>query len=223
MCLSGEVFLASEVCGRLLNTYVELVLTDSTFEKHDGFCALFSDPYSTRLKWVQLREDLVRDRDLEAIAKQDLIELQLTCCNKLTWRSLKTLTYYRQTLILLSLYGCSNIFCQKGRTTQSLEDQANLGRQVELDFTFHGFNQLRLLNHGGLVLPMDWKETLASLLLYNVEQLEEHIHTIVQLTNLRHLDISRENPMWLQVQAFKKDPDSHCAGPEPPGLTGHLG
>ncbi|KPP67829.1 protein zer-1-like, partial [Scleropages formosus] len=189
---------------------------------HDGFFTLFSDPYSTRLKRVQLRNDVVRDRDLEAIAKQDLIELHLIYCNKLTSGSLKTLTHFRHTLVSLSLYGCSNIFRRRGLNTQALDDQGNPSRRAEPDFTFQGFDRLRLLNLGGLALPVDveallhplptlvsldlsgiriprakfllqWKDTLASLVLYNVELSEEHIHTIVKLSNLRHLDISREN------------------------------
>lgn len=53
-----------------LNRYMELVHTDSNFEQQEGFFQLFSDPRSTRLTRVQLREDFVRDRDLEAIKKQ---------------------------------------------------------------------------------------------------------------------------------------------------------
>lgn len=49
---------------------MELVHMDSNFEPQDGFFQLFSDPHSTRLTRVQLREDFVRDRDLEAIGKQ---------------------------------------------------------------------------------------------------------------------------------------------------------
>lgn len=50
--------------------YMELVHTDSNFDPQEGFFQLFSDPRSTRLTRVQLREDLVRDKDLEAIGKQ---------------------------------------------------------------------------------------------------------------------------------------------------------
>lgn len=49
---------------------MELVHTDSNFEPEESFFQLFSDPRSTRLTRVQLREDFVRDRDLEAIKKQ---------------------------------------------------------------------------------------------------------------------------------------------------------
>lgn len=41
-----------------------------TFEPHETFFSLFSDPRSTRLTRIHLREDLVQDQDLEAIRKQ---------------------------------------------------------------------------------------------------------------------------------------------------------
>lgn len=53
-----------------LSRYLELVHTDSSFEPEESFFQLFSDPRSTRLTRVQLREDVVRDKDLEAIRKQ---------------------------------------------------------------------------------------------------------------------------------------------------------
>lgn len=53
-----------------VNRYMELVHTDSNFEPEESFFQLFSDPRSTRLTRVQLREDFVRDRDLETIRKQ---------------------------------------------------------------------------------------------------------------------------------------------------------
>lgn len=54
----------------LIDRYMDLVHTDSDFEPQDGFFQLFSDPRSTRITRLQLREDLVRDRDLEAVGKQ---------------------------------------------------------------------------------------------------------------------------------------------------------
>lgn len=50
--------------------YVELVKTDSVFEPHESFFTLFSDPRSTRLARIHLREQIVQDQDLEAIRKQ---------------------------------------------------------------------------------------------------------------------------------------------------------
>lgn len=50
--------------------YMEMVHTDNNFEPEESFFQLFSDPRSTRLTRVQLREDIVRDKDLEAIRKQ---------------------------------------------------------------------------------------------------------------------------------------------------------
>lgn len=49
---------------------MELVKTDSIFEPHESFFTLFSDPRSTRLARIHLREQIVQDQDLEAIRKQ---------------------------------------------------------------------------------------------------------------------------------------------------------
>lgn len=54
----------------LLPRYVELVNAACNFEPHESFFSLFSDPRSTRLTRIHLREDLVQDQDLEAIRKQ---------------------------------------------------------------------------------------------------------------------------------------------------------
>lgn len=50
--------------------YVDLVNAACNFEPHESFFSLFSDPRSTRLTRIHLREDLVQDQDLEAIRKQ---------------------------------------------------------------------------------------------------------------------------------------------------------
>lgn len=100
LCLRSDIFLPSEICDKLVNVYVyglttmihvcpeciaelmlpmfcfclnrymELVHTESNFEPEENFFQLFSEPRSTRLTRVQLKEDFVRDRDLEAIRKQ---------------------------------------------------------------------------------------------------------------------------------------------------------
>uniref|UniRef100_A0A8C2II36 Zyg-11 related, cell cycle regulator n=1 Tax=Cyprinus carpio TaxID=7962 RepID=A0A8C2II36_CYPCA len=230
MCYSGEhsrlqlrpdVFLPGEICDRLVNVYMDLLHTDSDFEPQDGFFQLFSDPRSTRLTRLQLREELVLDRDLEAIAKQDLMELHLTYCSRLTSRGLRTLCSFRHSLRSLSLFGCSDIFFRKGGAplAYSEEDEEDLEEHlhrpsVDQDFSFQGFNRLRLLNLGGLPAELDvetllrplpaltsldlsavhlprpafltqWKERLASLVLYNVELTEELIHTLLQMSRLR--------------------------------------
>ncbi|XP_016349703.1 protein zer-1 homolog [Sinocyclocheilus anshuiensis] len=240
MCFSGEqnrlqlrpdVFLPGEICDRLVNEYMDLLHTDSDFEPQDGFFQLFSDPRSTRLTRLQLREDLVRDRDLEAIGKQDLMELHLTCCNRLTARSLQTLCSFKHSLRSLSVFGCSSIFYDE-EDEEDLEEHLQW-HTVDLDFSFQGFNRLRLLNLGGLRAELDvetllrplpaltsldlssvhlprpafltqWSERLASLVLYNVELTEELIHTLLQMSRLRHLDISRENQRTSKFKMTRK-------------------
>ncbi|MBN3297604.1 ZER1 protein, partial [Amia calva] len=233
--LHPDIFLPSEICDKLVNAYMELVHTDGTFEMHKTFFLLFSDPRSTRLTRVQLRENTVQDRDLEAIRNQDLIELHLTNCEKLSSRSLQTLTSFRHTLVSLSLFGCSNIFYKDDnpRCFDDTERLVNPIRQVLVtDFTFQGFSRLRLLNLGGLTEQVDveallqplgtltsldlsgvqlprgaflsqWRDRLTYLVLYNVDLAEEHVHTILQLTHLRHLDISRDRQRDRQGYKFK--------------------
>ncbi|XP_077162012.1 protein zer-1 homolog [Paroedura picta] len=219
--LHPDIFLPSEICDRLVNEYVELVNSDSIFEHNESFFTLFSDPRSTRLARIHLREDIVQDQDLEAIRKQDLVELFLTNCEKLTAKSLQTLTAFSPTLVSLSLFGCSNIFLEE-ENPGGCEDDFNPSRQVLVkDFTFEGFSRLRFLNLGRmtegvnvetLIRPLasltaldlshiqlndilfltQWKDSLASLVLYNMDLCEEHIQVIAQLRKLRHLDISRD-------------------------------
>uniref|UniRef100_A0A674PPT3 Protein zer-1 homolog n=1 Tax=Takifugu rubripes TaxID=31033 RepID=A0A674PPT3_TAKRU len=225
LSLRSDIFLPSEICDKLVSTYMEMVHTDNNFEPEESFFQLFSDPRSTRLTRVQLREDIVRDKDLEAIRKQDLIELNLTYCNSLSSRSLKTLMCFRETLVSLCLFGCRYIFYRRGAPLACSEDTEDedcpVSRQaLETDFNFQGFNRLRLLNIEGLPDEVDvetllkplkcltslelanvqllgtafltqWKDRLASLVLYNVdlsEELVRHFHLTCS-----HLDISRES------------------------------
>uniref|UniRef100_A0AAQ4NUH6 Protein zer-1 homolog n=1 Tax=Gasterosteus aculeatus aculeatus TaxID=481459 RepID=A0AAQ4NUH6_GASAC len=241
LSLRSDIFLPSEICDKLVNTYMELVHTDSNFEPEESFFQLFSDPRSTRLTRVQLREDFVRDRDLEAIKRQDPIELHLTYCNSLSSRSLKTLTCFRETLVSLCLFGCSHIFYRKGgaplacnEDTEDEDEESPASRQaLETDFSFEGFNRLRLLNLGGLPDEVDaesllrplkslisldlsnvqlpgtafltqWKDRLASLVLYNVNLSEELISTVVELSNLRHLDVSWETRRTSKFKMSRK-------------------
>lgn len=237
LCLRSDIFLPSEICDKLVNTYMELVHTNSNFEPEESFFQLFADPRSTRLTRVQLREDFVRDRDLEAIRKQDLIELHLIYCNNLSSRSLKTLICFRETLVSLCLFSCSNLFYKKGGAplacNDDSEDSHSSRQALETDFNFEGFNRLRLLNLGGLSEEVDaevllrplksltsldlsnvqlqgatflaqWKDRLASLVLYNVDLSDELVNTVLELVNLRHLDISRESRKATRFQMIGK-------------------
>uniref|UniRef100_A0A8C5HV61 Protein zer-1 homolog n=1 Tax=Gouania willdenowi TaxID=441366 RepID=A0A8C5HV61_GOUWI len=241
LCLRSDIFLPSEICDKLVNTYMELLHTHSNFEPEESFFQLFSDPRSTRLTRVQLREDLVHDRDLEAIRKQDLIELHLTYCNSLSSRSLRTLTWFQETLVSLCLFGCNHIFYRKGgaplacnEDSEEDDEEGHVSkRALETNFNFQGFNRLRLLNLGGLpdevnaetlLKPLksltsldlsnvqllgtaflsQWKDRLASLVLYNVDLSEELICTVVELVNLRHLDISRESRRTSKFKMTKR-------------------
>ncbi|KAF5928206.1 hypothetical protein HPG69_016579 [Diceros bicornis minor] len=221
--LHPDIFLPSEICDRLVNEYVELVNAACNFEPHESFFSLFSDPRSTRLTRIHLREDLVQDQDLEAIRKQDLVELYLTNCEKLSAKSLQTLRSFSHTLVSLSLFGCANIFYEE-ENPGGCEDECLVNPTCQVlvkDFTFEGFSRLRCLNLGRMIdgVPVEsllrplnslaaldlsgiqtsdaafltqWKDSLVSLVLYNMDLSDEHIRVIVQLHKLRHLDISRD-------------------------------
>uniref|UniRef100_A0A3B3Y2U6 Protein zer-1 homolog n=1 Tax=Poecilia mexicana TaxID=48701 RepID=A0A3B3Y2U6_9TELE len=150
--------------------------------------------------------------------------------------SLKTLSSFRETLVSLCLFGCSNIFYRKGGAplacTEDSEDEDEdvpAARQaLETDFSFQGFNRLRLLNLGQLpddveaesllrplrsVTALDlsnvrlqgaafltqWRERLASLVLYNVDLSEEVVGTV-----LEHLDLSRESRRNVKFKMTRK-------------------
>lgn len=125
-------------------------------------------------------------------------------------------------MVSLCLFNCSNIFYRKGgaplacnEDDEEDEEESPASRQaLERDFSFQGFNRLRLLNLGGLPDEVDaeallkplqgltsldlsgvqlprtafltqWKDRLASLVLYNVELSEELVNNVVELGNLR--------------------------------------
>lgn len=99
--------------------------------------------------------------------------------------------------------------------TEDEDDDSPVSRQaLETDFNFQGFNRLRLLNLGGLPDEVDvenllkplksltsidlsnvhllrtafltqWKDRLASLVLFNVDLSDEVVNTVVEMTNLR--------------------------------------
>ncbi|XP_068104613.1 protein zer-1 homolog [Hyperolius riggenbachi] len=222
--LRPDIFLPSEICDRLVNDYIELVNADSRFEPYDSFLSLFSEPQNTRLTRLHLTEDIVQDQDLEAISKHDLVELYLTNCERLTAKSLQTLSHFKSTLVSLSLFGCSNIFFEEENLGcyDDTDCLVNPSRQIlSRDFSFQGFHHLRFLNLGCITkgvdvemmvrpllclkalnlstIPMNdisfvtqWKDTMVSLVLYNMDLSEEHIRAIVQLHKIRHLDISRD-------------------------------
>ncbi|XP_059850124.1 protein zer-1 homolog isoform X1 [Hemitrygon akajei] len=225
--LHPDIFLPSEICNRLVNMYMDLVNTDNSFPVNFSFFSLFSDHRSTRLTHVHLRgihDDVIQDEDLLAFSKQDLIELRLVNCDRLSAKSLQTLNNFRSTLVSLSLFGCNNIFYEEENPGGCEGDNSlvNSSRQdLVKDFTFTGFHRLCFLNLGYLTegvnvdrllrpltsltsldlsgvqlndiqFLLQWQKRLGSLVLYDVDLSEEHIWVLLQLTNLRHLDISRD-------------------------------
>lgn len=143
------------------------------------------------------------------------MELHLTCCNHLSSRSLNTLRNFRHTLASLSLFGCSNIFFRKSSAEDEDNEEDDDEELCDgTDFSFQGFRRLCMLNVGNLpqevdpealLKPLDtlraldlssthlprptfltqWREQLASLVLYNVDLNEELITTVLRMSRLR--------------------------------------
>lgn len=141
------------------------------------------------------------------------MELHLMCCNRLSSRSLRTLRNFRHTLVSLSLFGCSNIISHKS-SAEDDEDEDDEEFCDSTDFSFQGFRRLCMLNLGNLPMQVDpeallkpldrlraldlssthlprsafltqWREQLASLVVYNVDLNEELIATVLHMSRLR--------------------------------------
>lgn len=147
---------------------------------------------------------------------QDLVELYLTNCEKLSAKSLQTLRSFSHSLVSLSLFGCANIFYEEDNPG-GCEDECLVNPTCQVlvkDFTFEGFSRLRFLNLGRMIdgVPVEsllrplsslaaldlsgiqtsdatfltqWKDSLMSLVLYNMDLSDDHIRVIVQLHKLR--------------------------------------
>ena len=63
---------------------------------------------------------------------QDLIELNLTNCSSLSARSLKTLSCFRETLVSLSLFGCTQIFFRKGGAPLACGEDVGEGEEDDV-------------------------------------------------------------------------------------------
>ncbi|KAF5894731.1 protein zer-1, partial [Clarias magur] len=144
------------------------------------------------------------------------MELNLTRCKLLSVQSLRTLRNFHHSLVSLSLFGCSNIFYDDEEnldealcdiTEISFEGfrrlcMLNIGslhlpKEVDPEALLKPLDNLRALGLSSMHLPrpaflMQWREQLTSLVLYNVDLNEELITTVLHLSRLRHLDISRE-------------------------------
>ncbi|XP_078741051.1 LOW QUALITY PROTEIN: protein zer-1 homolog, partial [Lampetra fluviatilis] len=113
--LRPDVFLPSEIADRLVNAFVALQsLEGSVHQQHhqQGFLRAFSEPRAARLQRVSLREFDFSDADLDALCNQALVELDLTHCEQLTARSLRSLRRCRRSLTALALLGCPGVFCE---------------------------------------------------------------------------------------------------------------
>ncbi|CAM9218736.1 unnamed protein product, partial [Lampetra fluviatilis] len=166
--LRPDVFLPSEIADRLVNAFVALQsLEGSVHQQHhqQGFLRAFSEPRAARLQRVSLREFDFSDADLDALCNQALVELDLTHCEQLTARSLRSLRRCRRSLTALALLGCPGVFCEPrgGAGDSATAGDADSAGAAGRDASLACFERLRFVSLGALPRGVDVCGALGSL------------------------------------------------------------
>ncbi|XP_076263362.1 protein zer-1 homolog [Rhynchophorus ferrugineus] len=205
--LKDGISLPVEICERLLDVrFRSLCNVDS------NFINIFKDTKNTRLKRVRLRKSNIQDHDLEVLLSHQLLELDLGQSPELTHNSVKLITAFGSSLLSLSVGEETNIF---PRTYYG-----DLQR-VDQDFIFLAPNLRRfalkscqclpaqfysvLLRPLGNLTHLDLShcsslgklecvghlKNLRSLILFNVDNIEQMVPAICKLKTLTHLDVSQ--------------------------------
>uniref|UniRef100_UPI00358F2958 protein zer-1 homolog isoform X2 n=1 Tax=Myxine glutinosa TaxID=7769 RepID=UPI00358F2958 len=217
LCLHPGLKLPSDICDRLVNSYVQQFVLD-VGDWLDGFLELFSDPKSTRLQRLCLRNFDLQEKDLDALSNQELTVLDLTQCDNVGLRAWRYLLTLRGSLTVLSLYGCTPRF--------NKDEEEEMSNEA---FTFEGFDRLRelwlsllppgrslattlgslpsllALHLSDISLPhqptflLRWRTQLVSLSLANCDIPVAYLHIIRLLEQLRHLDLSVEKDKTRQL------------------------
>lgn len=209
--LKDGIILPVEICEKLLT-----IRQKRPTQIDNNFVSIFRDKLATRLKRVKLRNTQVSDSGLKILLKHKLVELELTSCRKLTETSLRYITINNQNLQHLTIGENMNLFPAETFCTASKAEYVERGyvilapklksltlRSVHIpgDPTFFHLLLNPLINLSRLDLSdcgdmgnlcfLTQLTNLTSLILYNVDGLQEAIPYICQLTKLRHLDISQ--------------------------------
>lgn len=211
--LRKGIALPVELCERLLS-----LRSSINCSVNSEFINVFRDRVCTRLKRAKLKGENLTDADLEVLLAHRLVELDITNCPYITRRSIDYLSEYGSSLLSLSLGSNTKLFPERLFGPKSKIEDAGY-----TSYIFHTpalrrliFRNMRYLQEYFFVLllaPMNslthldlsscsnigtfeysiHLTNLTSLVLYNIENMEEKITAVCALTNLRHLDISQCN------------------------------
>ncbi|RXG69704.1 Protein zer-1-like protein [Armadillidium vulgare] len=212
--LKQGVALPQEICEKLINIWQEL----GPHRLSDEFLAIFEDLSNTRLRRVNLKNSSVTDEGLRIILTHKLLELDISNCRKLTKVSFDNINLYGNDLISLIL--SKNIF--KHLYDSKEEDPGSIIQKqgyvfntpklrrlvvrdcrISKDLNFYStllrpLKQLTYLDLSNCYFLDDLSyikhlSHLITLILHNVENIQETIPAICKLSNLRILDVSQES------------------------------
>ncbi|KAK9886782.1 hypothetical protein WA026_018435 [Henosepilachna vigintioctopunctata] len=210
--LRKGIALPVEVCEKLLN-----LRSSYNSSVNSEFINIFKDRECTRLKRVKLKGDNVTDADLEILLAHRLTELDIINCPQLTIRCIDYLSEYGSSLLSLSIGSNTKIFPERIFGTKSkiqsegyssfLFHMPSLRRLILRNVQLRPFFYLLLLAPLNSLTYLDLSScsnlgtlnysvhltNLTSLIIHNVEKMQEKILSICKLKNLRHLDISQFN------------------------------
>ncbi|KAL3284468.1 hypothetical protein HHI36_018629 [Cryptolaemus montrouzieri] len=211
--LRKGVALPVELCEKLLN-----LRSSNNNSVTSEFINIFRDRECTRLKRVRLKGEHVNDADLAILLAHRLVELEIAYCPQLTIKCIDYLSEFGSSLLSLSIGNNTKIFPERvfGAKTK-------IQNEGYTSFIFHTPSLRKLvLRHVQYLQPFFYLLLLAplnslayldlsscsnlgnfnycvhltnltSLVLHNVEKMEDKIPAICKLVNLRHLDISQFN------------------------------
>lgn len=210
--LKDGIVFPVEICEKLLTVRQKgVTLLDN------NYINIFRDRLTTRLKRVKLRNTNLNDTGLKILLKHKLIELDISHCPVITTDSIHNINANCQNLQTLTIGDGMNIFPTTTYNTK-LKDYSERGYIILAPklkkFTIknvHITGDPRIFFFGLLIKPLTnlthldlsdcgdcgklcfltQLENLTSLILYNVDELQEAIPYICQLHKLKHLDISQ--------------------------------
>ncbi|ENN81456.1 protein zer-1 homolog [Dendroctonus ponderosae] len=205
--LKHGISLPVEICEKLLS-----VRSESLYSVDSSFINIFKDTSNTRLKRVRLRKGKIYDHDLEVLLSHELLDLDIAQNKDLSHNCIRHLSTHGSSLLSLSIGEHVNIF--PALTFGNMEkwpqncilNVPNLRRFAlkgchHLPDTFYAvlLNPMTYLTHldlsnCGSLGSFSYSEhlvSLRSLILYNVDNIDEMIPAICKLKTLTHLDVSQ--------------------------------
>lgn len=205
--LKDGIVLPSEICEKLLHVRQKRCqLLDNSFVN------IFTDRLATRLKRVKLRNTSIDDNGFKIILMHKLIELDVSNCHLLTEDALKYITVYGQNLQSLTIENAQILpasyikkdYLEKGYIILAPKLKRLTVKNVHTpgDPTFfhlllkpfeHNLTHLDLSDCSelGNLGFLHFLPRLTSLVLYNVDGIQDAISNIILLKHLKQLDISQ--------------------------------